>query len=168
MKRFAVAIGAAGVLTVSGLGMGTAIGGSGDSVSGAIKRTGVSDDQERHFVVSAHQGANGKVNGSYQATYGKGKSRTEYHGRVTCVNATGNTAIVGIVVTSSTRSDVQPGDGQTIRVIDGGNPDQGQTQDFISPNAITPGAPPPASCTDVPPGPAPQTFTGNVLVKDGG
>lgn len=167
MKRFAVAIGAAGVLAVSGLGIGTAFGGNGDSVSGAIKRTGVSDDQERHFVVSAHQSQNGGVSGSYQATYGKGTSRTEYHGRVTCVNATGNTAIVGIVVTRSTRPDVAPGDGQTIRVIDGGNPEKGQTQDMISPNTITKGSPPPASCTDVPPGSV-ETFTGNVLVKDGG
>jgi hypothetical protein len=165
MKRFAVAIGAAGVLTVSGLGMGTAIGGSGDSVSGAIKRTGVSDDQERHFVVSAHQGANGKVNGSYQATYGKGKSRTEYHGRAVCVEASGNFAYVGIVVTSSTRPDVAPGDGQVIRVTDGGNPDNGQTQDMVSPGAITKGGQP--SCSG-PQGGTVETFTGNVLVKDGG
>ena len=164
MKRFAVAIGAAGVLTVSGLGMGTAIGGSGDSVSGAIKRTGVSDDQERHFVVSAHQSPSG-VNGSYQATYGKGKSRTEYHGRAVCVEATGNVAYVGIVVTSSTRPDVAPGDGQVIRVIDGGNPERGQTQDMVSPGAITKGGQP--SCSGPLPGDV-QTFTGNVLVKDGG
>lgn len=165
MKRFAVAIGAAGVLTVSGLGLGTAFGGNGDSVSGAIKRTGVSDDQERHFVVSAHQSPNGSVNGSYQATYGKNKARTEYHGRVTCVEATGNIAYVGIVVTKSTRPDVAPGDGQVIRVIDNGNPDNGTTNDMISPGAITPGAPP--TCGGPLPGDV-ETFTGNVLVRDGG
>ena len=165
MKRIGLALAAAAVLVVSGVGTGIAVGGSPfDSVSGAIKRTGVSDAQERHFVISGQAGPNG-ANGSYQATYGKGKSRTEYHGRVTCVNAQGNVAYVGIRVTSSTRPDVAPGDGQVIRVIDGGNPDRGQTQDMISPGAITKNGE--ATCDGPLPGEV-ETFTGNVLVKDAG
>ncbi|HEX8743004.1 MAG TPA: hypothetical protein VF712_07710 [Thermoleophilaceae bacterium] len=164
MKRIGLAIGAAGVLAVSGAGMATAAGGTGDSVSGAIKRSGLSDGLERHFIVSAHDGPNGAT-GTYQATYGKGKSRQEYHGRVTCVRVEGNRAIVGIVVTSSTRPDAVVGSGEIIRVIDNGNPNDGAPVDVVSPGNFS--ATPPTTCPE-PTGDVTPTYSGNMLVRDGG
>jgi hypothetical protein len=164
MKRIALALGAGGILAVSGVGMAAAAdGGPSDSVSGAIKRTGVRDDLERHFVVSAHDGPNGAT-GTYHATYGKGKSRTEYSGRVTCVRVEGNKAIVGIVVTSSTRPDAVVGSGEIIRVIDNGNPNDGAPVDVVSPGVYS--ATPPQECPK-PTGDVTPTYSGNMLVKDG-
>ena len=165
MNRIGLAIGAAGVLVVSGLGAGVASGGSPyDSVSGAIKRTGLSDAQERHFIVSAHDGPNGAT-GHYKATYGKGASRQEYEGRVTCVSASGNQANVGILVTRSTRPGVTAGYSHLIRVIDNGNPGDGAPSDVISPGVEGQAA---ADCNKPFAFTQDTHITGNVLVKDAG
>jgi hypothetical protein len=164
MKRIGLAIGLGCIAALGGTGIADAAkSGSGDQVSGAIKRLGVSDDQERHFIVSAHDGPNGAT-GSYQATYGKGQSRTEYSGDVTCVRVEGNLAIVGIRVTKSTRPDAVVGSYEIIRVIDNGNPNDPGDPDVVSPGIYSAG--PLTSC------PAPtsdftRTYSGNMTVKDG-
>jgi hypothetical protein len=169
MRRIGLAIGAAGMLAVSGLGTGVASGGSPyDSVSGAIKRTAINHPEEWHFVVSAQDGPNGAT-GHYTAQYAKGKQKHGYSGKVTCVRVEGNLASVGIVITKvdgpGNPAGVQVGAGEIIRIADNGNPSDGGAADSISGGAFT--ATPPTTCPD-PVNPTTPYVGGNVLVKDAG
>jgi hypothetical protein len=163
MKRIGLALGACSVIALGGAGMaGAAGGGSGDSVTGALKRGALDSSQEQHHIVSAHDGPNGAT-GTYRATYGKGKSRIEYAGRVTCVNVVGNKAKVGIVITESNDNEARVGRYELIRFADYGTPNDGGAADAVSP------APPvdaPVSC-DGPVDEFSPTFSGNLTVKDG-
>jgi len=164
MKRIGLALGLGCVVALGSVGIADAAkGGSGDSVTGAIKRLGVNDDLERHFIVSAHDGPNGAT-GHYSATYGKGQSRTEYSGDVTCVRAEGNLAIVGIRVTKSTRPDAKVGTWEIIRVIDNGTPNDGGDPDVVSPGIYS--ATPLTSCPK-PTSDFTRTYSGNMNVTDG-
>jgi hypothetical protein len=162
MKRIGLAIGVGCVAALGGVGIAEAAkSGSGDQVTGAIKREGLHDNLDRHFIISAHDGPNGAT-GSYEATYGKGPSRTGYSGRVTCVKAEGNLAMVGIQVTSSTQFDAVVGSYEILRIVDNGTPNDGGEVDALSPGVFTAG---PVTCApryDTSP-----TYSGNLTVKDG-
>jgi hypothetical protein len=167
MKRIALAIGLAGVLAVTGIvgGAVAAKSGTGDSVSGAVKREGLGNvDPERHFVISAHDGPNGAT-GHFKATYGSGSSRVGFEGKAFCVRSVGNLAIVGILVTSSTHETYTAGDRMFVRIADNGNPGNSSTNDSVSPGAVQP-----PSTTECPAPVNPNTpFTsGNVVVQDRG
>jgi hypothetical protein len=166
MKRLGLVLAAAGLLAVGVTGVADAGNGGGnprDFVAGAVKRLGYNDSVERHFILSAHATPQGPQ-GSYTATYGQGKTRAGYSGRVTCVNVVGNFAKVGIVITSSeNRPDAVVGTYEILRVTDYGNPSDGGQRDSLSPGdfSVTP-----AVC-DAPYGDPTPTYSGNFEVHDG-
>jgi hypothetical protein len=168
MKRFGLAVAASGLLVLAATGIATATPGGGgggpyDFVSGAIKRLGLSDNVERHFILSAHQGPQG-AKGQYTATYGKGRSEVGYKGDVTCVNVVGNVAKVGIRITESSRSDVVVGTYEILRVTEYGVPGDDGQRDSLSPGVFTTT---PADCSAPYEDPTP-TYSGNFTVHDGG
>ena len=161
MKRFGLAlvVGAVSVLAISG---SASAGGPYDSVSGAIKRLGLNDSIERHFILEAKNGPQGPK-GHYSATYGKGKAAQGYKGDVTCIEVVGNRAKVGIRVTESTRPDVVVGTYEILRVIDNGNPSGDDQMDVLSPGVFTAT---PANCSN-PVGDVTPTYAGNFTLNDG-
>jgi len=164
MKRIGLALAAAGVVSVSGIGGGVAsAAGPYESVTGAIKRTHLTTGPDVHFVVSAHDGPNGAF-GTYHATHGQGKSRLEYDARVVCLRVDGNLASVGVQVTSSELALWPVGTYHTIRVIDNGNPASGAPSDVMSPSASQAT---PVTCDSTRSFTQTTQITGNVLVKDG-
>jgi len=162
MKRFGLAV-CLGSLLALAAPVGAGAAGPYDFVSGAIKRVGLSDSTDRHFILSAHNGPQGP-NGQYTATYGKGKSAVGYKGTVTCVNVVGNLARVGIQITESSRSDVVVGSYEILRVTDYGNPSGDDQMDSLSPGVFTSV---PANCADPYEDPTP-TYAGNFTVNDAG
>jgi hypothetical protein len=169
MKRFGLAVAVCGLLasSIAGTAVAGAANGDGgpyDFVSGAIKRIGLNNSVERHFILSAHDGPQG-AHGSYTATYGKGRSSVGYKGDVTCVQVVGNVARVGIRITESSDSEAAVGLYEILRVTDYGTPGDDGQQDSLSPGAFTTT---PADCSGpYYPDPTP-TYSGNFSMHDAG
>lgn len=168
MKRFGLAVAVCGLLasSIAGTAVAGAANGNGgpyDFVSGAIKRLGLNDSVERHFILTAHDGPQG-AHGSYTATYGKGKSSTGYKGDVTCVNVEGNLARVGIRITESTVADAPVGKYEILRVTEYGQPSDDGQRDSLSPGVVTAT---PANCSG-PYGDPTPTYSGNFSMHDAG
>ena len=162
MKRLALAVCLGSVLALAVPGVAAA-GGPYDFVSGAIKRLGLHDEIERHFILSAHNGPQGP-NGQYTATYGKGKSSIGYKGTVTCINVVGNNAKVGILITESTHPEAVVGTYEILRVTDYGLPSDDGQRDALSPGVFTST---PADCS-TPVADTSPTYSGNFTVNDAG
>ena len=144
---------AVGLVVIALPAVANGVVGSGDRASGSAEIEGNS----RRVIVEAHDAGNGIVNGrvSYRV-YGVGTIEAD----VTCVDATGNTAIVAGTVTEATgafsdRTDVK------LRIIDNGPP--GGTPDTIRLSTQLG-----TQCTDPGPGFDHPVENGNYAVQDRG
>ena len=172
MKRLGLAAAAGCVLagTLTGLaGADSNYAKDRDWVHGAIKRTSLNGQVRQHHEVDAWETSKGGVAGHYTTRYADPVTdeKTGYTGRITCIRVVGSNATIGVEVQKGeTRPDVEPGDGQVIRVTNygNGNGDSSGQKDSVSPGAIT--ATPPTSCP-LPIKVKTPTTSGNVVVHDG-
>ena len=167
MKRFGLALGAVCLLAVGpGAAVSAGDGNDRDWVVGAIKRTYLDGTPQLHMVLNASQTNKGGVSGQLHAKYDDPfYGRTSITADVTCINAFGRNASVGVRIVKSDNPEWPVGYSRLLRVTDYGNPTVGGQQDSISPRTATPGA---AVCENSFPDERTPYLSGNVDVHDGG
>ena len=141
-------------------------GGPFDSVTGSMQRFNLApfSTEQVDGIVSAHQSPQGGAHGMF--TLRNEGNGLDYTGDVTCINAIGNRAVIGIRFTKSNSARFPVGGGQFVFFVDNGPPSAVNPQR----DAFSPGPPlakAPTECTLLLPDFTRPFISANFVIHDG-